>query len=61
MWPNPLRISSHLLKKSLMENLIFCVVLLYHIWIQNGSKAIVSGMYLEPCQISLMELLFENS
>ena len=48
------RLWSHLLRKSLLENFIFCAV-----------KAIVTKIYwapyLEPCQTSIIERFCENS
>ena len=43
MWPNPqeLRIWSHLLKKSLIENFIFCAV----ICLQKCIEKIINGPY----------------
>ena len=32
MWANPLRIWSHLLNKSLMEDFIFCAVYSFYLW-----------------------------
>ena len=49
-----LRILSNLLKKSLMENLFFCAV-------QCGGYCVKSDAHLGLCQISMIELFYENS
>ena len=49
---------SHLLKKSLIENFIFCGLIVLNFLV---SKLCYNGlMYLEPCQTSMMELFSQK-